>query len=58
MSDETKRPSDEAMDDVSGGTTTHPVPRDPVRPPSPPTHPGGPGGVLDPIGPTRPTHPG
>ena len=56
MSDDTKRPSDEAMDDVSGGATTHPIPHDPVRPPGAPTHPGS--GPIDPIGPTRPSHPG
>jgi hypothetical protein len=55
MSDDTKR-QDEELDNVSGGALTHPMPRDPIRPPGPPTHPGG--GVNAPIEKRNPSNPG
>jgi bacteriocin-like protein len=48
MSDEQKQLEDEELDQISGGVSSHPYPRDPIRPGVPPTHPGGP--VTDPIG--------
>jgi hypothetical protein len=55
MSDDKNLIQDEELDEISAGVTTHPFPRDPIRPPAPPTHPGGP--VIDPIG-GKKSHPG
>ncbi|HLY01881.1 MAG TPA: hypothetical protein VKR56_05220 [Candidatus Cybelea sp.] len=41
MSDD-KQMRDDELDSISGGVSSHPLPRDPIRPPAPPTHPGGP----------------
>ena len=41
MSDEYKEINEEELDKISGGVSTHPFPRDPIRPGNPPTHPGG-----------------
>ncbi|MGB6520387.1 MAG: bacteriocin [Candidatus Cybelea sp.] len=41
MSDQYKEMNEEELDKVSGGMSTHPFPRDPIRPGNPPTHPGG-----------------
>ncbi|HEY2474949.1 MAG TPA: bacteriocin [Candidatus Cybelea sp.] len=41
MSDQYKEMNEEELDKVSGGVSTHPFPRDPIKPGAPPTHPGG-----------------
>jgi bacteriocin-like protein len=52
MSDD-KQMRDDELDQISGGVSSHPLPRDPVRPQMPPTHPSGP---ADPIRhPSNPT---
>ncbi|MFY9719513.1 MAG: hypothetical protein WAK16_07695 [Candidatus Cybelea sp.] len=47
MSDEMKEIEQSELDKISGGVSTHPMPRDPIRPGQPPTHPGAP--IKDPI---------
>jgi bacteriocin-like protein len=39
MSDEFKEIEESELDKISGGMSTHPMPRDPIRPGKPPTHP-------------------
>jgi bacteriocin-like protein len=56
MSDDFKQINEEELDKIAGGVTTHPMPRDPIKPGGPPTHPGLP--VNDPISRGGKTQPG